>query len=450
MAGKGLPDKKKIKGFIWVIGVFLITVFFASIIGAVNKRKQDTQESQVSKETKSLATEKERLDDIDAEIERQLKSVKKQRDEAEELKIKQQQEKERLEKQKEREIDARVNARLRERSDNGKADQIHVPSMSGGQSSGDYSAGKNMGERQALTQEEQMEDRLNKARESSMFGGMGSSVSSAMSSITGASSDSKDTDSLKSEIDALKKSQDSDRKRYDNYVQMAMKGEMGSGGLPGPVDSNEVWQKNQQSQYEKDQQPIYVKPARQGPVLYEGESVPCVTLAKINTNQPGTLRCMVTSDVYDSLRGDIKVISSGSTINLKYNAAGVSMGQTRVGVIATRLIRTDGSYVNLGGMTGTDEKGQSGLEDEVDTHFWRLLASSMLIAELTVAVQNQSNGNNGVILGQNGQLTSQNAAAQVLLETAKSSMKPYEMSRPTIVIKEGFAMNIIVNKDIVF
>jgi type IV secretory pathway VirB10-like protein len=74
----------------------------------------------------------------------------------------------------------------------------------------------------------------------------------------------------------------------------------------------------------------------------------------------------------------------------------------------------------------------------------------MLIAELTVAVQNQSNGNNGVILGQNGQLTSQNAAAQVLLETAKSSMKPYEMSRPTIVIKEGFAMNIIVNKDIVF
>jgi type IV secretion system protein VirB10 len=160
---------------------------------------------------------------------------------------------------------------------------------------------------------------------------------------------------------------------------------------------------------------------------------------------------MVTSDIYDSLTSQVKVIPAGSKINLKYNSAGVAMGQTRIGLVATRLIRPDGSYINLGAMTGVDDIGQSGLEDEVNTHFWRLLSTGLLISELTVGVQNQSNGGGIVsMVGQNGQTTYQNAAGQVLLETAKEAMKPYSVSRPTLIIQEGFPMNIMVNRDLLF
>jgi type IV secretion system protein VirB10 len=102
-------------------------------------------------------------------------------------------------------------------------------------------------------------------------------------------------------------------------------------------------------------------------------------------------------------------------------------------------------------MTGVDDIGQSGLEDEVNTHFWRLLSTGLLISELTVGVQNQSNGGGIVsMVGQNGQTTYQNAAGQVLLETAKEAMKPYSVSRPTLIIQEGFPMNIMVNRDLLF
>lgn len=444
MAGLGLPDRKKISGFVWVLVVFITAVLATSIITAQNKKKSDQQQGQISKESDKIKSTKENTHDIDSEIDKQLAIVKKQTDDANDLKEKEEREKLRLEKLKENEINERVASELRKRSANSKADQVPVPSLSG--SNRTFANSQN----EALTPEELYEQRLEEARKSPVLGGGMGNIGASAGNAFQMKGDDGEVASLKEQIEAMKKSQDTDRKRYDNYVQMALQGGNNGNTLPGPVDSNETWQKNQQSQYEKDVPPLNVRSAREGDALYEGESVPCVTLAKINTGQPGTLRCQVSSDIYDSLTSQKKVIPAGSVFNLKYNAAGVAMGQTRVGVIATRLIRPDGTYVNLGSMNGADNQGQSGLEDEVDTHFWRLMTTSLLIAELTVAVQNQSNGSNGVILGQNGQLSYQNAAGQVLLEAAKTSMKPYEMTRPTLTIKPGFLMNIVVNRDIVF
>jgi type IV secretion system protein VirB10 len=116
-----------------------------------------------------------------------------------------------------------------------------------------------------------------------------------------------------------------------------------------------------------------------------GWEIPAVLEQGLNSDLPGELKALVTSNVYDTGTGLHLLIPQGSRLVGKYDSR-VSYGQDGVQVAWDRIIFPDASSVNLNGMVGLDAQGNSGLRDQVD----RLDLSRFL--RQTVKSQKPANG----------------------------------------------------------
>ena len=98
-------------------------------------------------------------------------------------------------------------------------------------------------------------------------------------------------------------------------------------------------------------------------------------------------------------------------------------------------------------MPGIDPAGYAGLEEGVDWHWDRILAGAALStllglgAELA-APQNRTDSNRIVVAGRNG---SQDTVNEVGQEITKRNAN----IQPTLTIRPGFPMRVMVNKDLV-
>jgi type IV secretion system protein VirB10 len=124
----------------------------------------------------------------------------------------------------------------------------------------------------------------------------------------------------------------------------------------------------------------------QGPVansmVAEGTVIRSVLLTNVKSEMPGRVLARVTSDVYDSQQRYV-VIPKGSLINGVYNSQ-VTVGQERVLVAMTKLTLPNGNWIPLAGSTGTDMMGISGLQAEVNNHFFKIFSSSLVIGASTL------------------------------------------------------------------
>ncbi|KAF7963345.1 hypothetical protein AWV80_10475 [Cupriavidus sp. UYMU48A] len=77
------------------------------------------------------------------------------------------------------------------------------------------------------------------------------------------------------------------------------------------------------------------------------------------------------------------MIPKGSTLTGSYNHD-IKVGQGRVLIAITRLIRPDGSWIDLSGTTGSEMDGTSGLESDVNNHFWKIFSSAMVVGAATL------------------------------------------------------------------
>lgn len=453
ISGIGLPDKKKIKLFAWLLGFILFFVFVSSLINAKKQQTSDIVSEQIDKEAKRLETEKVDEKEINALIEKQLKEAKDQEkkrlQEQNDLEQKQLTETEMLNKKIEEEVSKRIAERYGKQPISASAEKIQPPSMSGSSPVGNVVSRNN----KELTPEEQEEMRLKSMMESPIFSksGSGSTIDNMMSGGVKPSSD------IERKVEDLERKLDVKTTQYDNLIMsIGASGGLptGAGGVPAvPQDSHDAWAKSQPVDAGK-VVPSIVHQTANPKTLFEGSIIPVTLLGKINTDLPGTTTAVVNQDIYDSITGEHKVIPKGSKLNIKYNSA-VGAGQVRVGMLATRLILTDGRYVKLPNANAADNMGSAGLRDEVDTHFWSLLGTGLLVSMLSVGVENELKGGPGGsqlvtdMYGNQGNRYA-SAAGQILVETAKMAMKPYNMMKPTLIINEGFSFNVVVNNDISF
>jgi len=92
-----------------------------------------------------------------------------------------------------------------------------------------------------------------------------------------------------------------------------------------------------------------------------------------------------------------------------------------------------------------DLKGAAGLTDQVDEHWARLIAgagiSSLLAASATYAAGNQTSYAPSV-----PQLFASNAAGSVN-QTGQQIVRRDLQVQPTITVRPGFSVNVLVNKD---
>ncbi|CAM5792582.1 hypothetical protein CCAE64S_03018 [Castellaniella caeni] len=116
-------------------------------------------------------------------------------------------------------------------------------------------------------------------------------------------------------------------------------------------------------------------------------------------------------------------------------------------MIRLRLVLPDTSSIALDKLPGIDPAGYAGLGDGVDWHWSRILAGAALStllganAELAVSNQNQANGNTVIALRDSAQDT----INQIGQEITRRNLS----IQPTLTVRPGFQVNVMVNKDLV-
>lgn len=185
----------------------------------------------------------------------------------------------------------------------------------------------------------------------------------------------------------------------------------------------------------------YTTPSRY--TLHQGKVIPAVLGRNINTDLPGEVTAYVTSDVYDSLGNGDQLIPKGSVLVGQFNSD-VKVGQARVMFAFQRLIMPDGRSFDLPGNRAYDLGGASGLEGDVDNHFFKMFASSFMVAWMSEKVTQPANVT--VIGGGN----STSPAGQVLVDVSRTILDRNKNIKPTITVDKGERINIEVKRDMEF
>lgn len=177
--------------------------------------------------------------------------------------------------------------------------------------------------------------------------------------------------------------------------------------------------------------------------IAQGSLIRSVLETAIQSDLPGFVRAEVAHDVY-SFDGSRLLIPKASRLIGEYRSA-LARGQTRVFVVWNRLLRPDGASIMIGS-PGTDLLGRAGLDGDLDTHFFKIFGSSILLSVIDGAIDmgvesvRDSSASSTTILQNTNSL---NRAAEIALENSINIP-------PTIHIDQGTAIQVFVARDLDF
>lgn len=181
--------------------------------------------------------------------------------------------------------------------------------------------------------------------------------------------------------------------------------------------------------------------------VLQGELLHAVLETAVNSDLPGMVRAIVSEPVY-AYQGEAVLIPQGSRLVGQYaSLAGNGSATDRVYIMWNRVITPKGLSIMINSPS-TDQIGQSGLgADSVDTHFWKIFASSTLLsiigagtANLGVSGQDQPNSADAY----------QQAVAQSFQMAAGNTLKRNMSIKPTLHIHQGARIKVFVAKDVDF
>jgi type IV secretion system protein VirB10 len=180
--------------------------------------------------------------------------------------------------------------------------------------------------------------------------------------------------------------------------------------------------------------------------LQAGTILPAVLITGINSDLPGPVIGQIRENVYDTVSGNTLLVPQGSRLLADYDSR-VSWGQERVLLCWHRLILPNGDSLNLQCMPAADLAGAAGLTDEVDEHWFRILkgaAVATLLAGTTQALAGNTTSFNPTV----AQTWAGNAAGNVNQVGQQLTRRDLSV-QPTITVRPGYAVNVVVTKDIV-
>ena len=181
-------------------------------------------------------------------------------------------------------------------------------------------------------------------------------------------------------------------------------------------------------------------------VVQAGTIIPAALITGIRSDLPGQITAQITEAVFDSPTGRATLIPQGARLIGIYDSQ-VAFGQSRVLLVWTRLIMPNGRSIVLERQQGADAGGYSGLEDEVDNHWKQLLGAAALSTLLGVGSELGSgadNGSNTAILK-----ALRLGTANSLNQTGQQVVRRNLDIQPTLTIRSGFPVRVIVNRDLV-
>ncbi|OGU20115.1 MAG: conjugal transfer protein TrbI [Hydrogenophilales bacterium RIFOXYD1_FULL_62_11] len=177
-----------------------------------------------------------------------------------------------------------------------------------------------------------------------------------------------------------------------------------------------------------------------------GTIIPAALVTGINSDLPGQVIANVTEAVYDTATGRFLLIPQGSRLIGRYDSQ-VSFGQRRVLLVWTRMILPDTSSISLDRLPGIDPAGYAGLEDGVDWHWDRILAGAALSTLLGVGAELAApdrSGSDGKVI-----IATRQSAQDTVNQVGQEITKRNVSIQPTLTIRPGFPMRVMVNKDLI-
>ena len=178
-------------------------------------------------------------------------------------------------------------------------------------------------------------------------------------------------------------------------------------------------------------------------VLQAGSVIPAALITGIRSDLPGQIAAQVTDNVYDSPTGRYLLLPQGSRLIGVYDSQ-VAFGQKRILLVWTRLILPNGTSIVLERQQGADGQGYAGLQDRVDYH-WRSLVGATLLSTVLGA---------GAELGQGGEESEliralRQSGQDSVNQTGQEIVRRQLNVQPTLTIRPGFPVRVIVNRDLV-
>ncbi|HVI53397.1 MAG TPA: TrbI/VirB10 family protein [Candidatus Sulfotelmatobacter sp.] len=178
-------------------------------------------------------------------------------------------------------------------------------------------------------------------------------------------------------------------------------------------------------------------------IVQAGTVIPAALITGLRSDLPGQITAQVSEPVYDSPSGHYLLIPQGARLIGQYDSS-VAFGQSRVLLVWNRLIMPDGKSIVLERQPGADTEGYAGLEDDVDYHWGSLLKGALLSTILSVGAQAGSSGQDDAIV----QALRQGASNSVS-QTGQQIIQRQLNIQPTLTIRPGFPVRVIVTRDLV-
>ncbi len=194
--------------------------------------------------------------------------------------------------------------------------------------------------------------------------------------------------------------------------------------------------------------------------IAQGKLLTAVLETAINTELPGSVRAVVSRDVYAEAGNEV-LIPKGSRLFGSYSSK-VSRGQGRVEIGWTRLIRPDGVDMAIT-FNASDQFGRAGLVGDVDNKYSSFVANSIMTSMLTIggvaAAQRILTGDSSTTTTINptqGTTTATGSATNhalldvtnTIIDTLGQLITNTINLNPIIRVPQGTKITVIVNSDI--
>ena len=177
-------------------------------------------------------------------------------------------------------------------------------------------------------------------------------------------------------------------------------------------------------------------------VLQAGTVIPAALITGLRSDLPGQITAQVTSGVYDSPSGRYLLIPQGARLLGEYDSR-ISLGQSRLLLIWTRLILPDGRSITLDSEPGTDSAGTAGLQDRVNNRWGRVLLAAGLATILNLGLETGSDNEDDVARA------IRDAAQDTIGRTGDEIVRQQLAVPPTLTIRPGFPVRVMVTRDLI-
>jgi type IV secretory pathway VirB10-like protein len=177
-------------------------------------------------------------------------------------------------------------------------------------------------------------------------------------------------------------------------------------------------------------------------VLQAGSVIPAALITGIRSDLPGQITAQVTQHIYDSPTGSMLLIPQGTRIIGEYSND-VGFGQRRILLVWIRLIFPNGRSIVLERQPGADTQGYAGLEDGVDYHWWDLAKAAGLSTLLSIGAELTMEDDERLIQA------IRNGAQDTINDAGQQIVQRQLQVRPTLTIRPGFPVRVIVTRDLV-